>query len=185
MFAERGLSRYAHSLRRHELRWRTLPATRGPPPADPAVSLPRDRRARSRGRGFGSSIGVGRQAAQVERLSLPFQTVETINESRATRERDAGSLLQSGAAQAAGAQPAHLGRQQARDEQPARRVRRAVKLIYIDPPFDTGADFSHPRALSAMSRSRSAFDPRRARLPRHVGLRPGSYLTMLYRADSC
>ena len=34
---------------------------------------------------------------QVERLSLPFQTVETINESRATRERDAGSLLQTGA----------------------------------------------------------------------------------------
>jgi len=31
---------------------------------------------------------------QVERLVLPFQTVETINESRATRERDAGSLLQ-------------------------------------------------------------------------------------------
>ena len=31
---------------------------------------------------------------QIERLILPFQTVETINESRATRERDAGSLLQ-------------------------------------------------------------------------------------------
>ena len=30
---------------------------------------------------------------QVERVSLPFQTVETINESRATRERDAGGLL--------------------------------------------------------------------------------------------
>lgn len=28
----------------------------------------------------------------VERLSLPFQTVETINESRATRDRDEGSL---------------------------------------------------------------------------------------------
>ena len=35
---------------------------------------------------------------QVERLTLPFQTVETINESRATRERDAGSLLQTGGA---------------------------------------------------------------------------------------
>ncbi|MGH8328033.1 MAG: DNA methyltransferase, partial [Steroidobacteraceae bacterium] len=29
----------------------------------------------------------------VERLSLPFQTVETINESRATRERDTGALF--------------------------------------------------------------------------------------------
>jgi hypothetical protein len=26
-------------------------------------------------------------------LSLPFQTVETVNESRATRERDAGGLF--------------------------------------------------------------------------------------------
>jgi hypothetical protein len=30
---------------------------------------------------------------EVERLSLPFQTVETINQSRATRDRDSGSLL--------------------------------------------------------------------------------------------
>jgi hypothetical protein len=29
---------------------------------------------------------------QVERLSLPFQTLETINGSRATRERDAGAV---------------------------------------------------------------------------------------------
>lgn len=33
---------------------------------------------------------------QVERLSLPFQTVETINESRATRERDSGALFAGG-----------------------------------------------------------------------------------------
>ena len=30
---------------------------------------------------------------KVERLRLPFQTVETINESRATRERDTGALF--------------------------------------------------------------------------------------------
>jgi len=35
---------------------------------------------------------------QVERLALPFQTVETINESRATRERDAGGLFGGAAA---------------------------------------------------------------------------------------
>ena len=39
---------------------------------------------------------------QVERLTLPFQSVETINESRATRERDAGSLLQAQRPVAAG-----------------------------------------------------------------------------------
>lgn len=34
------------------------------------------------------------KSPNVERLALPFQTVETINESRATRQRDVGSLLQ-------------------------------------------------------------------------------------------
>jgi len=37
----------------------------------------------------------------VERLSLPFQTVETINESRATRDRDAGGLFGAGVASGA------------------------------------------------------------------------------------
>lgn len=32
----------------------------------------------------------------VERLTLPFQVVETINESRATRERDSGALFAGG-----------------------------------------------------------------------------------------
>ena len=36
---------------------------------------------------------MGGQADAVERLTLPFQTVETINESRATRERDSGALF--------------------------------------------------------------------------------------------
>ena len=78
---------------------------------------------------------------QVERLTLPFQTVETINESRATRERDAGSLLQTEIHLATHNQliwgdnklvissllEEHAGK---------------VKLIYIDPPFATGDDFS-------------------------------------------
>jgi len=33
---------------------------------------------------------------RVDRVNLPFQTVETINESRATRERDTGSLFAGG-----------------------------------------------------------------------------------------
>jgi hypothetical protein len=33
---------------------------------------------------------------KVERLSLPLQTVETINESRVTRERDSGALFSAG-----------------------------------------------------------------------------------------
>ena len=61
---------------------------------------------------------------QVERLSLPFQTVETINESRATRERDAGSLLGGARRDDARRNQLDLGRQQARHEQPAEGVRR-------------------------------------------------------------
>jgi hypothetical protein len=38
---------------------------------------------------------------RVERIHLPFQTVETINESRATRERDTGALFGSDSSQAA------------------------------------------------------------------------------------
>ncbi len=37
----------------------------------------------------------------VERIHLPFQTVETINESRATRERNTGALFGSDSPQAA------------------------------------------------------------------------------------
>ncbi len=33
------------------------------------------------------------KSEHLERLRLPFQTVETINESRATRERDSGALF--------------------------------------------------------------------------------------------
>ena len=35
----------------------------------------------------------GAATRRVERVHLPFQTVETINESRATRERDTGALF--------------------------------------------------------------------------------------------
>ena len=77
---------------------------------------------------------------RVERLHLPFQTVETINESRATRERDTGALF-GGDSRDDRAEPADLGRQQAGHEQLAKDYAGQVKLIYIDPPFDTGHRF--------------------------------------------
>lgn len=79
---------------------------------------------------------------QVERLSLPFQTVETINESRATRERDRGALF-------GGAETEHADRNQLiwGDNKLVmssllRDYAGDVKLVYIDPPFATGDDFS-------------------------------------------
>ena len=81
--------------------------------------------------------------SQVERLHLPFQTVETINESRATRERDTGSLL------AGVTQPRSEGRNlliwgdnKLVMSSLLKDFSGQVQLIYIDPPFATGADFS-------------------------------------------
>jgi adenine-specific DNA-methyltransferase len=79
----------------------------------------------------------------VERLALPFQTVETINESRATRERDAGSLLQTEARAETVRNQLIWGDNKLVMSSLLRDFAGQVKLIYIDPPFDTGADFSH------------------------------------------
>jgi len=79
---------------------------------------------------------------QVERLILPFQTVETINESRATRERDAGSLLRSQARAEAGRNQLIWGDNKLVMSSLLKDFAGRVDLVYIDPPFDTGADFS-------------------------------------------
>ena len=79
---------------------------------------------------------------QVERLSLPFQTVETINESRATRERDAGSLLRTEVAAQAHRNRLIWGDNKLVMSSLLREYAGEVRLVCIDPPFDTGADFT-------------------------------------------
>lgn len=78
----------------------------------------------------------------VERLTLPFQTVETINESRATRERDSGALFRE-----APTDPQRnlliWGDNKLVLSSLLADFAGRVDLIYIDPPFATGADFSH------------------------------------------
>jgi DNA modification methylase len=78
---------------------------------------------------------------RVERVHLPFQTVETINESRATRERDRGALFGS---DAAGDDRNVLiwGDNKLVMSSLLSEYAGKVKLVYIDPPFATGADFS-------------------------------------------
>jgi len=44
-------------------------------------------------RSLGVRLEWETKPTEIERLSLPFQTVERINESGATRDRDAGSLF--------------------------------------------------------------------------------------------
>jgi DNA modification methylase len=79
---------------------------------------------------------------RVERVHLPFQTVETINESRATRERDRGALFGGGS----GTHPTRnllvWGDNKLVMSSLLGDYAGQVRMIYIDPPFDTGADFS-------------------------------------------
>lgn len=87
----------------------------------------------------------------VERLHLPFQTVETINESRATRERDTGALF--GAADSESRERNSLiwGDNKLVMSSLLKDYAGKVKLTYIDPPFDTGTDFSYRVALGETS----------------------------------
>jgi adenine-specific DNA-methyltransferase len=80
----------------------------------------------------------------VERPSLPFQVVETINESRATREALRGSLFAGqGTVQEVGWHNKLIwGDNKLVAASLLGEFAGQVKLIYIDPPFDTGTDFS-------------------------------------------
>ncbi|MBA2257231.1 MAG: hypothetical protein H0W05_08490 [Thermoleophilaceae bacterium] len=83
----------------------------------------------------------------VERVSLPFQTVETINVSRATRERDRGSLLAGTDEASAQCNLLIRGDNKLVMSSLLRNYAGQIKLIYVDPPFDTGADFSYRVAV--------------------------------------
>src|SRR5471032_3014738 len=80
----------------------------------------------------------------VERVALPFQVVETINESRATREAQRGSLFgELGGSTSDGWRNKLIwGDNKLIAASLLRAFAGQVKLIYIDPPFDTGTDFS-------------------------------------------
>jgi adenine-specific DNA-methyltransferase len=116
---------------------------------------------------------------RVERVSLPFQTVETINESRATRERDVGSLFP---AETAGVPRNQLiwGDNKLVMGSLLREYAGQIKLIYIDPPFDTGADFAYRVSVGDQSVEKLP-----SILEEHAyrdtwGRGRGSYLSMLY-----
>lgn len=77
------------------------------------------------------------------RIALPFQTIETINESLADREKRINSLFNAPHE----AQNENYNRLIWGDKKyvlPSLLPEFAgkIKLIYIDPPFDTGANFS-------------------------------------------
>jgi adenine specific DNA methylase Mod len=116
----------------------------------------------------------------VERLSLPFQTVETINESRATRERETGSLLGQGLPTGSPRNLLIWGDNKLVMSSLIEEYAGQVKLVYIDPPFDTGTDFSFPVSVGDAS-----FTKLPSILEEHAyrdtwGAGHHSYLSMMY-----
>ena len=107
----------------------------------------------------------------VERLTLPFQTVERINESRATRERDAGGLFGTSASGGDSANQLIWGDNKLVMSSLLTEYAGSIKLVYIDPPFDTGADFSMRVAVGATDVTKQPSHPRGARVPRYMGRR--------------
>jgi DNA modification methylase len=118
--------------------------------------------------------------AHVERLSLPFQTVETINESRATRERDTGSLLAQDAPADSPRNQLIWGDNKLIMSSLLKEYAGQIRLVYIDPPFDTGADFSYRVSIGD-----GAVEKLPSILEEHAyrdtwGHGQSSYLSMLY-----
>ena len=113
-----------------------------PAPAGEVASKPAPRRpARAELIWEGKYDAEGKRVAPL-RVVLPFQTVETVNES--VQERQRGFLFESPAAYHAKEWRNRLIWGDKKYVLPSLLAEFAgkVNLIYIDPPFDTGADFS-------------------------------------------
>ena len=117
---------------------------------------------------------------RVERIHLPFQTVETINESRATRERDTGALFGGADPETDQRNSLIWGDNKLVMSSLLDGYAGKVKLAYIDPPFDTGADFAYRVSVGGGSVEKMP-----SILEEHAyrdtwGAGKSSYLTMLY-----
>jgi len=98
----------------------------------------------------------GQRRAPVK-LALPFQTVETVNESAQERQR---SLELSGAAHDSEWRNRLIwGDKKYVLPSLLREFAGKVDLIYIDPPFDTGADFSFTANVPGSPRNPSGRTP--------------------------
>jgi len=78
---------------------------------------------------------------EVERIVLPFQTIETINESRATREKEKGMMFKTNP-ESNWYNRLIWGDNKYIMSSLLEEFAGKIDLIYIDPPFATGADFS-------------------------------------------
>ena len=120
--------------------------------------------------------------AEVERIVLPFQTIETINESRATREKEKKIGPDIFKMEAAVAWHNRLiwGDNKYVMASLLAEFAGKIDLIYIDPPFATGADFSVKMEIgdAEWTKEPSAIEDKAYRDTWGRGL--DSYLQMMY-----
>jgi adenine specific DNA methylase Mod len=119
---------------------------------------------------------------EVDRVVLPFQTIETINESRATREREKvkGQSLFKDRSGGNWHNRLIWGDNKYIMASLLEEFAGMIDLIYIDPPFATGADFSVKMTLgdAEWTKEPSAIEDKAYRDTWGQGL--DSYLKMMY-----
>jgi len=119
---------------------------------------------------------------EVERIVLPFQTIETINESRATREKEKKTSIDLFKVKASQSEYNRLiwGDNKYIMASLLEEFAGKIDLIYIDPPFATGADFSVKMEIGDVewTKEPSAIEDKAYRDTWGRGL--DSYLQMMY-----
>lgn len=117
---------------------------------------------------------------QVERLWLPFQTVETINQSRTTRELYSGSLLRTEEIGGSWRNRLIWGDNRFVMSSLLAEFAGQIQLVYIDPPFATGDNFSMRIQVgdAALVKEPSILEEHAYRDTWGAGYE--SYLTMMY-----
>jgi adenine-specific DNA-methyltransferase len=116
---------------------------------------------------------------EVERIALPFQTIEIINESRATREKEKGTFLRT-TPDTSWYNRLIWGDNKYVMASLLEQFDGKINLIYIDPPFATGADFSVKMEIGDVewTKEPSAMEDKAYRDTWGKGL--DSYLQMMY-----
>lgn len=85
---------------------------------------------------------------EVDRVSLPFQTIETVNESKADRENRQMELLSGKKPTSKWRNKLIWGDNKLVMVSLLKEFAGKIDLIYIDPPFATGADFSYETMIN-------------------------------------
>jgi adenine-specific DNA-methyltransferase len=125
-------------------------------------------------------LGWASKPVAIERPSLPFQIVETVNESRATREAEKDTLFRESKASVPIRNRLIWGDNKLVMASLLRDYAARVDLIYVDPPFATGADFSYEVKIGSakVAKQPSVLEETAYRDTWGRGL--DSYLSMMY-----